>query len=263
MNAKDSPKEKLPQETDLKKKLSTLADCFQGFEQHIQQKKAKKKENEEKRITDLKSDLVKIDQEIKNEAKRRNDTVHALETLFRDKITTTTRDVEESINEKVENLLVTVAELNKNVDKLAYSIEETSRTFPKMVEERNNELVQQIAEFKAKFESDRNTQNEKMEIIEKIIQEQEYRLNHQLQSERVTRSQKYDDLLQAIENEGRLRKKTGETLHQYLKEQSEVINSSLDNCHKQREQTMEELVSAFVHYTNALQEGVKILAETN
>ena len=42
-----------------------------------------------------------------------------------------------------------------------------------------------------------------------------------------------------VRNEGRLRKKTGETLHQYLKEQSEVINSSLDNCHKQREQTME------------------------
>merc|ERR1712048_1418438 len=175
--------------TDLKNKLSTLANCFQGFEQHIQQKKQRRKEDEEKRITDLKSDLVKIDGEIKSELKRRNDTIQALETLFREKIVTTTRDVEESINEKVENLLVTVADLNKSVDKLAYSIDETNRTFPKMVEERNNELIQQIAEFKARFESDRNTQNEKMEIIEKIIQEQEYRLNHQLQSERVTRSQ--------------------------------------------------------------------------
>ena len=38
-----------------------------------------------------------------------------------------------------------------------------------------------ICTFKAKFEADRTTQQDKMTIIEKIIQEQEYRLNHQLQ----------------------------------------------------------------------------------
>lgn len=168
-----------------------------------------------------------------------------------------------TVSIKIESLLVTVAELNKNIDKLGYAIDEANRTFPKLVEEKNTELVQQIAEFKARFEADRNTQQEKMDIIEKIIQEQEYRLNHQLQSERVQRSQKYDDLIQAIENEARLRKKTGESLTQYLKEQSGALHTEIDNCSKNREETMEQLVKAFVHYTSALQDGVKILADTN
>jgi len=249
--------------TVIKAKLSSLADCFEGFEQSVQKKKLKNKADQEKRVTDLKTDLMKLDQDIKVESKRRKETVNALETLFRDNLTKSKKEVDEAMTARVESLLITVAELNNNIDKVALSIDETTRSFPKLVEQKSSELTHQIAEFKARFEADRSTQQEKMTIIEKIIQEQEYRLNHQLQSERVQRSKKYDELIQALENESRLRKKTGERLQHYLKEQTVQLGAEIGSCTKNREQSMEELSNAFVHYTTALQDSVMIIADTS
>jgi len=211
---------------------------------------------------DLKKELVQIDQEIGLEVKRRNESISALDVLFRDRLQQVKNETKETLNARIESLLVTAAELNKHVDKLAESIDESKRNFPKYIEEKTSDIVKQITEFKAKFEADRTTQSEKMEIIQKIITEQEYRLNHQLQSERVQRSQKYDELLQATENETRKRLKTEESLKNYLQEQINVIQQQADASQQNREETMEELVKAFVHYTSALQDGMNILAES-
>jgi len=249
--------------SEIKQKLTSLADSFQGLEQTIAQKKKKRRDDEEKRITDVKGDLVKIDQEIKCEVKRRAETVNALETLLTDKIVTVKHDIETPFQNKFEQVLIKIAELNKTMDKLGEAITEANRNFPKLVEERTSEMTQQISEFKERFHSDRNTQSEKMEIIEKIIQEQEHRLNHSLQAERVARTQKNDELIKNIDQEAKIRKKTCTTLHEHLKDKCSVITKSIGDCEIKREKTMEDLTQAFVHYTSALQDGVKILAETN
>jgi len=206
--------------------------------------------------------LVKIDQEIKVEAKRRKETTQALDTLFNDKLEAFKREIDERARKNVEGVLVAIAELNRNVDILAEKVEGEAKKFPKIVEEKTTELITQIAEFKAKFEADRAAQSEKQDIVQKIIEEQQYRIKQQLQTERVNRASKIDELQKQMSNEAKLRKKTGETLHQYLKDQSEMISNSMQRCEKARESTMEELVSTFSHYYSALQDGVKILADT-
>jgi len=262
-NKKISDRSRSRGKNEVRTRLSSLADCFEGFEQSLQKKKQRNKTDQEKRITDLKTDLVKLDQEIKIESKRRKETVNALETLFSDNLAQSKREVDETMTSKIDKILLKVADLNKNIDKIAISIDDSTQDFPKLVDQKSSELTQQIAEFKAKFEADRTTQQDKMTIIEKIIQEQEYRLNHQLQSERVQRSGKYDELSQSIENESRLRKKTGERLQQYLKEQTTQLAAEISSCHENREETMDQLTNAFVHYTSALQDSVKILADTS
>jgi len=246
----------------IRNKLSSLADTFNGFEQQIQQKKARRKGDDEKKFIEIKADLIKIDQEIKVESKRRVETSNALDTLFHDKLEAFKKEVEERARKNTESVLVAIAELNRSVDALAEQVDAEARKFPKITEEKTTELLTQIAEFKAKFEADRASQSEKLDIVQKIIEEQQYRVNQQLQTERVTRASKVDELEKQMSVEAKLRKKTAETLTQYLKDQSEIVNNSMDKCEKAREKTMEELVSMFCHYTSALQDGVKILADT-
>jgi len=240
--------------------LRHLAESFKGFEQELKETKERKKSSKEKKLVDIKSDLLKIAQSVTLESKRRSECLRALERMFKDDFEALRKNIETPIDEKLKQILTDLNSLTNAVDNLDKKIEEDRKGFPAAIEKHSATLTKKIEEFKAKFESDNIQRLEKEQVIEQTIKEQEYRVQQQLEAERVGRAQKISQLVDALDTEERCRKKSAAVLHEQLKGEIKKLNLALEKAEKEREESTEEIVKTFVHYTAALQEGVKIIS---
>jgi len=240
--------------------LRHLAESFKGFEQQLKETKERKKSSEEKKLIDIKNDLMKIAQSVTLESKRRSECLRALERMFKDDVEELRKDIETPIDEKLQQILTDLTGLTNAVDNLDSKIAADRKAFPAAIEKHSSNLTKNIEEFKAKFESDSVQRQEKQKVIEKTLKEQDYRVQQQLEAERVGRAQKISQLVDAIDTESRCRKKSAAVLNEQLKDEIKKLSLALEEAEKERKQSTEEIVKTFVHYTAALQDGVKIIS---
>ena len=138
---------------------------------------------------------------------------------------------------------------------------EEYKQFPKMIETKSDELMRQINEFKAKFEADVQSREEKDKMIYTIIDEQEFRVKEFVEAERVERETKVALIKKDIETEALAREQSSKVLHEYIKDNIEQLHIRLDRSIVERKETTQEVVKALCHYTSQLHDGVRIVSE--
>ena len=85
------------------------------------------------------------------------------------------KEIEEPINQKIDILKQSIKELKGCINDLDIKIDENKKSLPPMIDAKAAELLKQINEFKARFEADVASAEEKDKTVQKIIEEQEFR----------------------------------------------------------------------------------------
>ena len=245
----------------IRTRLVGLAQSFSGFEKQIQKTKEKKKEDDEQKIIEIKNDLEVLHNDIQLESKRRQETVDAVDSMYSTKIVSVRKEIEIPIFQKIDHLLESLDHLSQHIDKIEQTHEIDRENFPHEIESHSSELLKQINEFKARFEADVSSREHKDKIVQKIISEQDFRVQQLLEAERVERETKLSRMQDDIDVESRMRAKSSKSMREMHKESIDALQAKIDKIKQERELATEEVVKAIVHYTAALHDGVKIVSE--
>lgn len=245
----------------IRTQLGSLAHCFEGFEQQIQNTKDRKRDNDEQQVINMKVELQTVNQTLTSEIEKRNETVKAIGSMFDSEIKTTRKAVENSIYGKIDALIESIHDLSNKLNDLDEHFEEDRNNFPKKIDEKSSSLLKQIEEFKAIFNSDMADTNHKDEVIHKIIDDQNFNINQMIEAERVEREQKMLTIQNDIDLEARMRSKASKSIRECHKENMNHLHVQAELLQKERKDATDEICKALVHYTAALHDGVKMASE--
>lgn len=241
-------------------KLGVLANRFDGFEEHLNLSRAKKKEDEEKKIQALQQQLNSLQDALTLESKNRAISMKALQSWLGEKIDQFTQEVKIPLNAKIDAL---DKKLDHNISELRAlekQHQEDRETFPQLIDARSNELLNEIRNFKIKYQQNILAREEKEKKILLRIQDTGTKLKTQFEADKVIQEKKIRVIRQDIVDEVVARQKGVELVRKALDQEIVVVAAAIEKEVQAREAADEDLVSAIGHYAAALQDGIKIVS---
>lgn len=246
----------------VKERLHTLSNRFVGFEDTLHLTRAKKKEDEDRRIIVLQKQLTDLQAAITLESQNRNTSVRALQAWVEDQMEQWTSRVQLPLQQSLEKLTVRIEEVNDRIDVVEAKHEKERSEFPAIIDARSKELLGEIQDFRRVFEHDQKAQAEKHKRIAVRIQDQGARLHKQFVAEKVQAEKRVAVIRQDIQVETQLRNKADKLITQAVQDHVMTLQEQITAEIAEREVADDEIVAAVNHYTAALQDGLKIVSAT-
>ena len=109
--------------------MNNLAQSFSGFEQQIIKIKEQKKDNDEQTIIAIKQELQSIQSDLDTEARKRDQTVSAVESKYETEIQNTKKQIETPLYAKLDALIESVQHLSSKIDTISETHEKDRRDF--------------------------------------------------------------------------------------------------------------------------------------
>lgn len=245
---------------DVKKKLNTLSGRFTGFEDQLNLTRQKKKDDDEKKIIALQTQIDNLKASLATESKNRADSVKALQAWLADKITQFTDEVKIPLTEKIQKLHLRIDGVDERMTNLEDEHKQDRENFPKLIDARCDELLREIRDMKVAFENSEKAREEKEVRILTKLRNQGIKLNQQFVSEKELNDQKLAAIRQDIIDEVSQRAKGYEVIKKQIEDEVLALKESIHKEEQVRSQTDEDLVQAINHYAAALQDGIKIVS---
>ena len=240
-----------------KSKFSVLATRFEGFERDVLLQKNKKLDDADKKQHEIKEDLDKIRIALKEEEKRRIETMKALKSWFEDRFGEWRVQVETPIHAKLDQCLLNIDAITQRIEVVEAAVEADRRAVPKIVEHAVGNLAQQVEEFKAKYKAAEKERDRKEEELQKQTEEALHRLHQMFEAERKEREVKLALLRTEIDAERSTRSSATEIIKQQLADHVAALRVAIVKEGKSREAVQEELIQQINHYAAALQDAIK------
>eukprot|EP00455_Lapot_gusevi_P041270 TRINITY_DN4768_c0_g1_i1.p1 TRINITY_DN4768_c0_g1~~TRINITY_DN4768_c0_g1_i1.p1 ORF type:complete len:283 (+),score=68.07 TRINITY_DN4768_c0_g1_i1:52-849(+) len=240
-----------------KQKFSVLASRFEGFEKEIADQRNKKRDDEEKKIIQLKEDLEGLRGDLKEEEKRRIETTKALKNWFEDRFSEWRTEVETPIHAKLDECLSKIAALTNRMEVLEQKVEQDRRNMPLLIERHVSELAGQLEEFKARYKAREMERDRKEDEMKKYMANQESKMHVLFEAERKEREQKLSVLRNEIDAERNMRSSSVDLLKATTTDELDDLRHHLDQEVRTRETVSEEIVQSINHYAAALQDAIK------
>lgn len=237
-----------------------LANRFDGFEEELHLSRHKKKQDDDRKIIALQTQINNLRDSLTLESKNRGLSIKALQSWLEDRITQWAKEVELPLTQRIDNLTGDLDKVTIRVTNVENEHKRDRETFPRLIEQRSIELLTEIRDFKKTYEQEIKSREEKDKRIFTKIQDLGLRLRQQLVAEKTLNDQKMQEVRQELAAEVDIRAKGYEMLHKTVSEEVDELKAMLRKESQARVAADEELVQAVNHYAAALQDGVKIVS---
>jgi hypothetical protein len=236
-----------------------MAQRFEGFEEELTLAKQRRQDEIEKRLQHLQKQIDDTKSSIALEAKNRAMSINAVQSWLSDRIEKWTMEVQVPIMQRIDELNRSIAATNERMAELEREHAEDRINFPKLIDERCNELLVEIRDMKTLMELNIKQREEKEQQIMVKMQNNQDKILATFQAEKSLTEKRLMELNNEINTEVHTRAKSYEVVKQSMFEKTEALAASISKEEQERRAANEDVLQALAHYSSALQDGVKIV----
>lgn len=249
-----------PSPVRMQAKLETLANRFDGFEDELHLSRNKKKAEEDKRILVLQTQLTNLQSSLALESKNRAQSIKALQNWLTDRIAAWTEQIEAPMQARLASLAEQITFLVGRIDGLEAKQKADRETFPKLVDARCAELLNDISTLRSRFAENVAAREEKEKRILLKVQSESNKAAVQFAADKAISDDKIAQLRRSIDEEVAIRVRAHELVTKQLNEELAAVKSAIDTEKGEREAADEVLVQSINHYAAALQDGIRVVS---
>jgi len=240
-------------------RLNAMADDFNNFYGDLDEETTIRKKAEEDRVARMEREIAKIEKVLGTETKRRIEASKALQTLFETKITKLQQDFKEDLRQVFEPLQAQIDTLVQRVEDIEKTMGDEKRDREKEIQRANKEILDKFAVHQKQFEVEKVTRLQREAQVLKRVGDEVFRMQQKVTAERASREAAVvlmkDDFMAAH----KAREKADEIFKGEMLRKMAVVEKDLEVETKNREASEEHLVNALNDYTQALQDGLRIV----
>lgn len=246
-----------------KDKLSTIVQGFDDFDLEMKRGTRQRREKDEFRITELKNEVKRLDNELTAEVKRRTEMNKSTQIWFEDQLTIVNKSFHETLATRKTETDRRLDELNERITDLNTYFEEQKAVIIKYVDDKGEELNKLLNKFKDEFDEDRRLRLEREAVIVKQLTDHEQEAAAAFQKQIEAREARYTEIRSTLEDNIKLRDKSEARFQVFFEKEVSRLRNDYSKEADVREREDDEIVEALNRYTLKLQTSLKVVNSTD
>merc|ERR1719386_641251 len=202
---------------------------------------------------------MKLEKTLNSEIKRRVEANKALQGMFESQIATVQDKLEAIFVERLDQLQASVDSLNDRMGIVERDFSMEREKYIRDIEDKNAMVAKDVNNLQNAFENEKVDRKEREFLIAKKLGDHETRTQGKFEQEQGAREQKYQSLREELEESKRMREKGDEKFQTFILEEVAALKNGLVMESQAREQADDDIVSSLNHYTQVLQEGLRVV----
>lgn len=243
-------------------KLGALREKFTGFQGQWEMETKHRMERHSNRLEEIKENMVKMEQTLNLEIKRRVEANKALHGMFESQIGTVQERLEAVFIDRLEKLQSDVDALGDRMTAVEHDFVATRDQYIQDIEDKNAVVAKDVNGMQNAFENERIDRKERELAISKKIGDHEARTQAAFESQANAREQRYQSLCAELDEIKRKRQKNDEKFQTFILEEVASLKNGLVAESHTREQADDDIVQALNHYTKCLQDALRIVNQS-
>eukprot|EP00929_Paragymnodinium_shiwhaense_P023708 TRINITY_DN14785_c0_g1_i4.p1 TRINITY_DN14785_c0_g1~~TRINITY_DN14785_c0_g1_i4.p1 ORF type:complete len:261 (+),score=94.21 TRINITY_DN14785_c0_g1_i4:181-963(+) len=244
---KDSPRAKLAQ----------LNDRFQGFERQLEQEVKSKKDIEDTQINAIRDNITRLEKTLNSEIRRRVEANKALQAMFDAQMATVQDKLEAGLLDRIDNLQVSIVSMNDRMDAVEKYFSQSREQYVKDIDEKSQLIAKDAQLLEQVFQGERKDRREReagiLAKLKDLDGAMEARIDDAQKQIETMHGELHSDLDSAM------REDSDKRFQDYLLEELAALKNGLVLEGQQREQADDEIVQALNHYTQAIQQALRVV----
>merc|ERR1719330_245623 len=229
-------------------KIGALREKFAGFQSQWEMETKHRINRDGTKLDGVKDSMVKLEQTLNSEIKRRVEANRALQAMF-----------ESQIANIQDRLQLSVDSLSDRMSTVERDFTLTREQYIQDIEDKNAMVAKDINGMQNAFENEKINRRERELVIAKKLADHESRTQAALEAHATDREQRYQALRDELEESSRAREKGDDKFQTFILEEVAALKNGLVAEDHAREQADDDIVQALNHYTKCLQDALRII----
>mmetsp|Transcript_31699 Transcript_31699/g.62259 ORF Transcript_31699/g.62259 Transcript_31699/m.62259 type:complete len:268 (-) Transcript_31699:130-933(-) len=240
-------------------KIGALREKFSGFQSQWEVETKHRINRDGTKLDVVKDSMVKLEQTLNSEVKRRVEANKALQAMFESQITSIQDRLEAIFIDRLDKLQLSVDSLSDRMASVERDFTLTREQYIQDIEDKNAIVAKDTNGMQNAFENEKIDRRERELAISKKLGEHEARAQAGLETQVNDREQRYQSLRGELEEVKRAREKSDDKFQTFILEEVAALKNGLVAESHAREQADDDIVQALNHYTKCLQDALRII----
>uniref|UniRef100_A0A7S2JKT8 SF-assemblin n=1 Tax=Zooxanthella nutricula TaxID=1333877 RepID=A0A7S2JKT8_9DINO len=238
-------------------RLASVTERFSGFERQMDMDMKARKEADELHANGLRDNIARLEKTLNAEIKRRVEANKALQGMFDAQMATVQDKLEAGLLDRLDSLHSAVASVNSRVDSVEKDFSQSREQYIRDIEDKSSMVAKDAANLQTAFQAERTERKERENLLIGKLKELDHRTAERLESERKTCDGKYQHIRE--EFDAVVRDEGDKRFQDYILEEMAALKNGLVLETQTREHADDDIVNALHHYTNSIQEALRIV----
>jgi len=240
-------------------KIGALREKFAGFQSQWEVETKHRINRDGTKLDAVKDSMVKLEQTLNSEVKRRVEANKALQGMFESQIVSIQDRLEAIFIDRLDKLQLSVDSLSDRMASVERDFTLTREQYIQDIEDKNAIVAKDTNGMQNAFENEKIDRRERELAISKKLGEHEARAGAGLDAQFNDREQRYQALRGELEEVKRAREKSDDKFQTFILEEVASLKNGLVAESHAREQADDDIVQALNHYTKCLQDALRII----
>jgi len=240
-------------------RLNAMADEFNHFYGDLEEETTVRKQAEDARVARIEREVVKVEKVLATETKRRIEASKTLQTVFETKITALQKAFKEELRVAFEPLQAQIDALVGRVETLEKTMQDEKRDREKEIQKANKEILDKFRVHQKQFEIEKVARLQRESQVLKRVGDEVFRLQQKITAERSSREASIIVMKDDFMTAHKAREKADEVFKSEMLRKMAIVEKDLEVETRNRVASEEQLVQALNDYTEALQDGLRIV----
>jgi hypothetical protein len=240
-------------------KIGVLREKFSGFQNQWEMETKHRIDRDSTKLDGVKESMVKLEQTLNSEIKRRVEANKALQAMFESQIASIQERLEAIFVDRLDKLQLNVDTLGDRMSSVESEFTLTRERYIQDIEDKNAVVAKDTNGMQNAFENEKIDRKERELAISKKLGDHEANTHAALEAQGNSREQKYQALRGELEEIKRVREKGDDKFQTFILEEVAAVKNGLVAESHAREQADDDIVQALNHYTKCLQDALRII----
>merc|ERR1719221_435699 len=240
-------------------KIGALREKFAGFQNQWEAETKSRIERDGSKLDTTKESMMKLEQTLNSEIKRRVEANKALQAMFESQIAAIQDRLEAVFVDRLDKLQMNVDSLSDRMSTVEHYFKLTREQYIQDIEDKNAVVAKDTNGMQNAFENEKIDRREREIAISKKLSDHEAKTQSALEALNAHREQKYQSLRGELEEIKRTREKGDDKFQTFILEEVAAVKNGLVAESHAREQADDDIVQALNHYTKCLQDALRII----
>lgn len=245
-----------------KDRLASIVEGFNTFDTEMKIGTRQRREKDEFKIAELKSEMERLDGELTTEIKRRTEMNKSTQMWFEQELSDLDKEFHTNLEERRVAASKRLDDLRERITLLDEKFERDKAEILRYIDERGEELARMLNLFRAEFERDRELRLEREAVLVKQLTDHEHEVNEKFEHQIESREKLYQGVKAILEDNIKLRDKSSERFQAFFEREVHKLHNDVRIESEIREREDDEIVEALNRYTVKLQNSLKIINST-
>lgn len=258
-HASEIPRPSTAPGTATQAKISALREKFASFQNQWEEETRSRIDRDGGKLDSVKESMVKLEQSLNGEVKRRVEANKALQSMFESQISSIQERLESIFMDRLDKLQMGVDSLGDRMTMVERDFALTREQYIQDIEDKNAVVAKDTNGMQNAFENEKIDRKERELAISKKLADHEAKTQAALEGQSGHREQKYQALRAELDGIKRHREKGDDKFKSFILEEVAVVKNGLVAESHAREQADDDIVQALNHYTKCLQDALRII----